>query len=70
MEDGFAVLEWEGDLLGRFRLKSVAGNMLVEVGACIFGIVVRYGFLDFLDFTDLLELMEEVEVFRKLGYYR
>ena len=41
MEDGFAVLEWEGDLLGRFRLKSVAGNMLVEVGACIFGIVVR-----------------------------
>lgn len=34
--------------------------MLVLVGVCFFGIVIRWGFLVFLDFFDFLELMEEV----------
>ena len=48
------VLEWEGDFLRRFSLKSVAGNMFV--GACLFGIVIWCGFFDFLDFLELLEV--------------
>ena len=48
-----------GNFLGRFSLKSVARNMLVAVGVCLFGIVIWWGFLDFLDFFDFLELMEE-----------
>ena len=53
------VLEWEGDFLERFSLMSVAENMLVAVGACLFGMVIRKGFFYFFDF---LELMEEVRV--------
>ena len=49
-----------GDFLGRFSLKSVARNMLVAVGVCLFGILIWWGFLDFLDFFDFLELMEKV----------
>ena len=45
--------------MGRFSLMSMAGNMLVAVGACLFGMVTRKGFFDFFDF---LELMEEVRV--------
>ena len=30
-----------GGFLGRFSLISVAGNMLVAVGACILGMVIR-----------------------------
>ena len=37
-----------GDYLGSFSLMLVAGNMFVAVGACLFGIVNRCGFLDFL----------------------
>ena len=44
------VLEWEGDFLERFSLMSVAGNMLVAVGARLFGMVIRKGFFDFLIF--------------------
>ena len=47
---------------GRFSLISGAGNMLVAVGACILGMVIRWGFLDFLDFFYFLEWMEEVVV--------
>ena len=49
-----------GDFLGCFSLKSVARNMLVAVGMCLFGIVISWGFLDFLDFFDFLELLAEV----------
>ena len=38
LEDGFVVLEWEGDFLRRFSLKPVAGNKFV--GACLFGMVI------------------------------
>ena len=47
------------DFLGRFSLISVARNMFVAVGACLFRIVIRCGFLEFLDF---LKLLEEVGV--------
>ena len=51
------------ELLGTsLRLILVAGNILVAVGACLFGIVIWWGFLDFLDFFYFLELMEEVGV--------
>ena len=57
LEDGFVVLEWEGDFLRRFSLKSVAGNTFV--GACLFGMVIcGGGFFDFLDFLCFLELLE------------
>ena len=36
--------------------------MLVAVGACILGMVIRWEFLDFLDFFYFLEWMEEVVV--------
>ena len=39
-----------GDFLERFSLMSVAENMLVAVGACLFGMVIRKGFFDFLIF--------------------
>ena len=51
-----------GNFLGRFNLILVAGNILVAVGACLFGIVIWWGFLDFLDLFYFLELMEEVGV--------
>ena len=51
-----------GDFLRRFRLMSVAGNMLVAIGAYLFGIVIQWGFLNFFDFFDFLGLMEEVWV--------
>ena len=51
-----------GDFLERFSLMSVAGNMLVPVVVCLFGMVIQWRFLDFLDFFDLLEFMQEVWV--------
>ena len=55
LEDGFVVLEWEGDFLRRFSLKSVAGNTFV--GGCLFGIVICDDeFFDFFDFLELLEM--------------
>ena len=51
-----------GDFLRRFRRMSVAGNMLVAIGAYLFGIVIQWGFLNFFDFFDFLGLMEEVWV--------
>ena len=65
LKDGFVVLDRGGGggaFLGRFSLISVAGNMLVAVGACLLGMVIRWGFLGFLDFFDFLEWMEEVVV--------
>ena len=53
------------NFLGCFSLMSVVGNIFVAVGACVFGIVTRSGFLvslDFLDFLVYLELLEEVGV--------
>ena len=44
--------------MGRFSLKFVAGNMLVAEGACLFGMVMRSGFLYFFYFFDFLELLE------------
>ena len=57
LEDGFVVLEWEGDFLRCFSLKSVAGNTFV--GGCLFGIVICDDeFFDFFYFFDFLELLE------------
>ena len=51
------------ELLGTsLWLILVAGNILVAVGACLFGIVIWWEFLDFLDFFYFLELTEEVRV--------
>ena len=51
-----------GDFLRHFCLISVVGNMLVAVGAYLFGIVIQWGFLNFFYFFDFLGLMEEVWV--------
>ena len=51
-----------GDLLERFSLMSVAGNMLVAAVVCLFRMVIQWRFLDFLYFFDLLEFMQEVWV--------
>ena len=59
---GIGMRRGGGGFLGRFSLISVAGNMLVAVGACILGMVIRWEFLDFLDFFYFLEWMEEVVV--------
>ena len=61
LEDGFMVLEWEGDFLRRFSLKSVAGNTFV--GACLFGIVIcGDGFLDFFYFFWLFGVVGDGDV--------
>ena len=72
--EGFGLVLWSswrmalwcwnerGSCFGRFSLISVAGNMFLAVGAFLFGMVIRWGFLDFLDVLDSLQLMEEVMV--------
>lgn len=49
-----------GYFLGHFSLKSVAGNMSMAKGACLFGMMIRSGMLDFFDFFNFLELMQKV----------
>ena len=49
-----------GYLLGHFSLKSVAGNMSMAKGACLFGMMIQSGMLDFFDFFNFLELMQKV----------
>ena len=46
----------KGDLLRRFSVKSVAGNMFV--GVCLFGTVICGGFFDFWNFFDFLEMLQ------------
>ena len=49
-----------GYFLGHFSLKSVAGNMSMAKGACLFGMMIPSGMLDFFDFFNFLELMQKV----------
>ena len=49
-----------GYFLGHFSLKSVAGNMSMAKGACLFGMMIWSGMLDFFDFFNFLELMQKV----------
>ena len=49
-----------GYFLGHFSLKSVAGNMSMAEGACLFGMMIQSGILDFFDFFNFLELMQKV----------
>ena len=44
------------EFLRCFSLMSVAENMFVIVGECLFGIVIQCKFLDALDFLELLEV--------------
>ena len=49
------VLWCSDDFLRRFGLMLVAGNIFVAVGGCLFGIVIKCGFLNILDFLEFLE---------------
>ena len=50
------MLLWHSnDFLRRFIMILVAGNIFVAVGGCLFGIVIKCGFLNILDFLEFLE---------------
>ena len=71
---GFGLVPWSGlrlvlwcwnergCFLGRFILKSVAGNMSVAEVSFLLGMMIWSEYLDLFDFFDFLELMVEVEV--------